>query len=138
MHGSSAAFLLWYPQSRPPIMQVNFGELFFGESDTRSLVLVNNGATEACFDLSFGSVSDLKALLTDDEPSTPDDRLAAFLQVAKIRVSIGACGCCPARESQQSSASAFARKLATICCACIRFANSTVQGWYREVLPSMS
>lgn len=73
-------------------MQVQFGELFFGESATRCLTLVNNGPTEACFDLSFGSVSDLKALLSggpDDDvmSGSQDDRLAAFLQVARIRVS---------------------------------------------------
>jgi hypothetical protein len=70
-------------------LQVNFGELFFGESSRRALTLVNNGPTEACFDLSFGSVADLKALLAtgpDEEASTADDRLAAFLQVARIRV----------------------------------------------------
>lgn len=74
-------------------LQVNFGELFFGESSRRHLTLVNNGPTEACFDLSFGSVADLKALLTtgpDEEASTADeDRLAAFLQVARIWVSGG-------------------------------------------------
>jgi len=73
-------------------MQVQFGELFFGESATRCLTLVNNGPTEACFDLSFGSMSDLKALLSggpDDDvmSGSQDDRLAAFLQVARIRVS---------------------------------------------------
>lgn len=72
-------------------LQVNFGELFFGESSRRHLTLVNNGPTEACFDLSFGSVADLKALLAtgpDEEASTADDdRLAAFLQVARMRVS---------------------------------------------------
>lgn len=72
-------------------VQVNFGELFFGESSRRHLTLVNNGPTEACFDLSFGSVADLKALLAtgpDEEASTGDDsQLAAFLQVARIRVS---------------------------------------------------
>jgi hypothetical protein len=73
---------------------VHFGELFFGESVSRQLTLLNNGPTEACFDLSFGSVADLKALLAtgpDDEASTPDDRLAAFLQVAQIRVSFSRC-----------------------------------------------
>lgn len=73
------------------MLQVNFGELFFGESASRHLTLVNNGPTEACFDLSFGSVADLKALLAtgpDEEASTSDDRLAAFLQVARIRVSM--------------------------------------------------
>lgn len=68
---------------------MHFGELFFGESVSRTLTLLNTGPTEACFDLSFGSVADLKALLAtgDEEASTPDDRLAAFLQVAQIRVS---------------------------------------------------
>lgn len=72
------------------LSQVQFGELFFGESASCQLTLVNNGPTEACFDLSFGSVSDLKALLAtgpDEEASAPDDRLTAFLQVARIRVS---------------------------------------------------
>lgn len=75
--------------------QLNFGELFFGESASRHLTLVNNGPTEACFDLSFGSLEDLKALLAagpDEEAGSGDDRLAAFLQVARIRVRGGTAG----------------------------------------------
>jgi hypothetical protein len=56
---------------------------------------VNNGPTEACFDLSFGSLEDLKALLAagpDEEAGSGDDRLAAFLQVARIRVRGGTQG----------------------------------------------
>jgi hypothetical protein len=76
-------------------LQLNVGELFFGESSSRHLVLVNNGPTEACFDLSFGSLEDLKALLAagpDEEAGSGNDRLAAFLQVARIRVRGGTQG----------------------------------------------
>jgi hypothetical protein len=94
-------------------VQVNFGELFFGESASRCLTLVNNSPTEACFDLSFGSVAGLKALLAtgpDEQASTADDRLAAFLQVARIRVSAAA-ACMEATSISQ--ALAHARR----CCA---------------------
>lgn len=71
-------------------LQVAFGELFLGESSSKQLLLVNNGPTEACFDLSFGSLEDLKAVLApggDDDPGGGDDKVTAFLQVARIRVS---------------------------------------------------
>lgn len=72
------------------LLQIAFGELFFGESVSRELTLVNSGPTEVCFDLSFGSTADLKALLAtgpDEDVTAADDRLATFLQVARIRVS---------------------------------------------------
>jgi hypothetical protein len=104
--------------------QVHFGELFFGESVSRQLTLLNNGPTEACFDLSFGSVADLKALLAtgpDEEASTPDDRLAAFLQVAQIRVSSSRCMAThqPAVLSQTEAAgTCVAQDIATVPAAC--------------------
>lgn len=90
-HLIARVYCLW-PATRASVskMQVNFGELYFGESATRCLTLVNNGPTEAQWDTMAGSVSDLTALLDagpDEASNAPGDRLAAFMQVARIRVS---------------------------------------------------
>jgi hypothetical protein len=72
-------------------VQVAFGELFHGESSTRTLALVNSGPTEARYDLSYGSLLDMQAVLADDDGSgsgpASDDPLSAFLQVSRARVS---------------------------------------------------
>lgn len=78
-----------------PTLQVDFGELFVGESATRCVSVINNGPAETRFDLSYGSTLDMKGMLGDDDAGAAgaggadDDSLAAFLQVSRVRVRLG-------------------------------------------------
>jgi hypothetical protein len=67
------------------LAQVEFGQLYYGESTTREVVLVNTGPAEAKFDLSFGAAADMQAFAA--EANAGGDSTTNFLAVARVRVS---------------------------------------------------
>lgn len=70
-------------------MQLDFGSLFFGETQRQVIAIFNNGPTEAKFDLSYGNVADMgPAEATGPLGGEGDggEPYAGYLKVARIRV----------------------------------------------------
>lgn len=73
--------------------QVDFGSTVLGQAATLHLGLVNRSPLPAHFDLSFGSPADMGATGGEGEGGGGGDPDAAFLKVARLRVSGGSRPC---------------------------------------------